>query len=132
MQRIDEDLRLDVPILVAANVGTYHRASGQAPAQTWRGSPAVITRSGPASIVSLFLLALGCTLGVALYLRALTAVGASGVDQSAMFAVLIGAAVSSIAGFAFSPICGAMLVHIIDGPVHMCRSCWSAASVRNC
>jgi uncharacterized protein len=119
VQQIDEDLRLDVPTLVAANVAPVIGRAGQAPAQTWRGSPALITRSGRASIVSLVVLALGCTLGVALYLRALTAVGASGVDQSAMFAVLIGAAVSSIAGFAFSPICGAMLVHIVDGPVHI-------------
>jgi hypothetical protein len=62
---------------------------------------------------------LACTLGTELYLRALTAMSVTGVEPDAMFAVLAATAVSSVAGFAFSPICGAMLVHIIDGPVHI-------------
>jgi uncharacterized protein len=36
-----------------------------------------------------------------------------------LLAVLAAALVSSIAGFAFSPICGAMLFHLIDDPVRV-------------
>ena len=35
-----------------------------------------------------------------------------------LLAVLVASTVSSIAGFAFSPLCGAMLFHLMDSPVH--------------
>jgi uncharacterized membrane protein len=37
----------------------------------------------------------------------------------AMAAIFIAALTSSIAGFAFSAICGAMLFHLLDDPVHV-------------
>ncbi|HEX9525327.1 MAG TPA: sulfite exporter TauE/SafE family protein, partial [Reyranella sp.] len=42
----------------------------------------------------------------------------AGVSPWAMAAVFVAALTSSIAGFAFSAICGAMLFHLLDDPVH--------------
>jgi uncharacterized membrane protein YfcA len=54
------------------------------------------------------------------WLYALT-LHAGGVSDppAALFAVLAGSMVSSIGGFAFSAICGALLVHLMSGPVHI-------------
>src|SRR5712692_10568709 len=43
----------------------------------------------------------------------------AGVSSWAMAAVFVAALTSSIAGFAFSAICGAMLFHLLDDPVHV-------------
>ncbi len=53
-----------------------------------------------------------------LYASALHAAGV-GDPPAALFAVLAGSIVSSIGGFAFSAICGALLVHLMSGPVHI-------------
>jgi hypothetical protein len=53
-----------------------------------------------------------------LYAAALHAAGVSE-SPAALFAVLAGSIVSSIGGFAFSAICGALLVHLMSGPVHI-------------
>jgi uncharacterized membrane protein YfcA len=75
--------------------------------------------SDSTSIGTLFVVFVACALTTALYMQALTAIGATGVDPTAMFAIFTAASVSSIAGFAFSPLCGALLVHIIGGPVRI-------------
>lgn len=53
-----------------------------------------------------------------LYALVLHAAGVSD-PPAALFAVLAGSIVSSIGGFAFSAICGALLVHLMSGPVHI-------------
>lgn len=53
-----------------------------------------------------------------LYALALRSAGVSD-PPGALFAVLAGSIVSSIGGFAFSAICGALLVHLMSGPVHI-------------
>jgi uncharacterized membrane protein YfcA len=119
VQQLGEGPRLDTPWLVAADIAPVlgHTRQTRAAAPWERlGS---ISLSGQPSTAAFVAFMLACALCTALYLRALTAMGATGVDQAAMFAVLAATAVSSVAGFAFSPICGAMLVHIIDGPVHI-------------
>ncbi len=51
-----------------------------------------------------------------LYSHALNLLGADKVTGLAMFVVFAAAAISSIAGFAFSAICGAMLLHVVESP----------------
>ena len=53
-----------------------------------------------------------------LYALALRSAGVSD-PPAALFAVLAGSLVSSIGGFAFSAICGALLVHLMSGPLHI-------------
>ena len=61
---------------------------------------------------------LGMTAGALLiYALALKQLHAPSISALAMMAVFLAALVSSIAGFAFSAICGAMLFHLIDQPV---------------
>jgi uncharacterized membrane protein YfcA len=56
---------------------------------------------------------------LAAYAGVLTLATPASVSPWAMAAVLIAALTSSIAGFAFSAICGAMLFHLIDDPVQV-------------
>jgi uncharacterized membrane protein YfcA len=57
---------------------------------------------------------------VAAYAASLDAIGlVGGIGVAAPLAVLAASAASSIAGFAFSAICGAMLLHLLDGPVRI-------------
>lgn len=46
----------------------------------------------------------------------------SDIDWLPMLAVFAAAAISSVAGFAFSPICGAFLFHLLDAPVEVVRT----------
>ena len=64
------------------------------------------------------LLLLGMSVGALLiYALALKQLHAPSISTLAMMAVFFAALVSSIAGFAFSAICGAMLFHLLDEPV---------------
>ncbi len=56
---------------------------------------------------------------LAAYGGLLTLSNPAGVSPWAMAAVFVAALTSSIAGFAFSAICGAMLFHLLDDPVHV-------------
>ena len=56
---------------------------------------------------------------LAAYAGILTLAAPAAVSPWAMAAVLIAALTSSIAGFAFSAICGAMLFHLLDDPVQV-------------
>src|SRR4051812_25107243 len=56
-------------------------------------------------------------IGLVFYCYALNSFGATGVTTAAMLVILGAAAISSVAGFAFSALCGAGLLHIIDSPV---------------
>ena len=51
-----------------------------------------------------------------LYSHALNMLEANEITGPAMLVVLVAAAISSIAGFAFSAICGAMLLHVVKSP----------------
>ena len=75
--------------------------------------PPVLPRSILAAAIAAAILG-----GVALYARELAPFG---VSRSAMFAVLAAAAISSVAGFAFSALCGAVLVHLVESPVAAVR-----------
>ena len=59
-------------------------------------------------------------LGLAFLIGEGTALSAQGIDGTAyaMAAVLAASTVSSIAGFAFSALCGALLFHLMDSPVY--------------
>jgi hypothetical protein len=81
-------------------------------ADAWRGwlsgarqSPLVLHGAGVAAL--------------ALYASALVSLNATGVSPWVMAAIFVAALTSSIAGFAFSAICGAMLFHLLDDPVHV-------------
>ena len=56
---------------------------------------------------------------LAAYGVALSRSGATDTSLWAMAAIFVAALTSSIAGFAFSAICGAMLFHLLDDPVHV-------------
>lgn len=58
---------------------------------------------------------------LAAYASVLALSTAADVSPWAMAAVFVAALTSSIAGFAFSAICGAMLFHLLDDPVHVVR-----------
>ncbi|MBV9248473.1 MAG: sulfite exporter TauE/SafE family protein [Acetobacteraceae bacterium] len=53
------------------------------------------------------------------YALALQQAGAAAFSPTVLMAVFIASTASSIAGFAFSAICGALLVHLMHSPVHM-------------
>jgi uncharacterized membrane protein YfcA len=59
-------------------------------------------------------------LGLAFLIGEVMALSAQGIDGAAyaMAAVLAASTVSSIAGFAFSALCGALLFHLMDSPVY--------------
>ena len=66
------------------------------------------------------LAAVGCaSLGALAYGYAVDAVAPEPALVWPLLAVFIAAVVSSIAGFAFAPICAAMLVHLVDDPVRL-------------
>jgi uncharacterized membrane protein YfcA len=52
-----------------------------------------------------------------LYHNILTMLGVDGITSAAVLVVFASALVSSIAGFAFSAICGAVLLHLVPSPV---------------
>jgi uncharacterized protein len=56
---------------------------------------------------------------LAAYAGLLVLANPAGVSPWVMAAVFVAALTSSIAGFAFSAICGAMLFHLLDDPVHV-------------
>jgi uncharacterized protein len=56
---------------------------------------------------------------LAAYAGMVTLLNPTGVSLAALAAIFVAALTSSIAGFAFSAICGAMLFHLIDDPVHV-------------
>jgi uncharacterized membrane protein YfcA len=58
---------------------------------------------------------------LALYASLLALSGTAHVSLWAMAAVFVAALTSSIAGFAFSAICGAMLFHLLDDPVQVVK-----------
>ncbi len=58
-------------------------------------------------------------MALAAYAGALTLAAPASVSPWAMAAVFVAALSSSIAGFAFSAICGAMLFHLLDDPVQV-------------
>jgi uncharacterized protein len=57
--------------------------------------------------------------GLAVYGSVLSGMGRTTLPLWTLAAVFTAAAVSSIAGFAFSAICGAMLFHLLGDPVHV-------------
>jgi hypothetical protein len=58
---------------------------------------------------------------LAAYAGVLALMGATQVSLWAMVAVFVAALTSSIAGFAFSAICGAMLFHLLDDPIQVVK-----------
>ena len=86
---------------MTAVAGLLHRLSTQWP-------PAASGRSK----------ALSCILALCLYGFLVVRFGPEGMSGPALAAVFIAASVSSIAGFAFSAICGAMLFHLFDDPIY--------------
>jgi len=68
-------------------------------------------------IVWRVLLCVAVLVGLALYVLALRHLHVPLVSPWAMAAVFVAAMVSSVAGFAFSAICGAMLFHLVSDPV---------------
>lgn len=62
--------------------------------------------------------ALACIVALCLYGFLVVDFGPERMSATALAAVFIAASVSSIAGFAFSAICGAMLFHILADPVY--------------
>jgi uncharacterized membrane protein YfcA len=87
-------------------------------------SLAVLTRSGTVTVPRLgaptyrAVLTTGSVLALAAYTTWLSAVApTAGGAHWISLAILVAALASSIAGFAFSAICGAMLFHLIDDPV---------------
>ena len=69
---------------------------------------------GPLTIVIVGVLGLGFLVAEG---AVLSAQGTQGIAV-ALIAVFVAATVSSIAGFAFSALCGALLFHVIDSPVY--------------
>jgi uncharacterized protein len=69
---------------------------------------------GPLSIIIVGVLGLGFLVAEG---AVLSAQGTQGIAV-ALIAVFVAATVSSIAGFAFSALCGALLFHVIDSPVY--------------
>ena len=80
-----------------------------------------VTHSGspqPASNAILVVLG-GAGLATLAYIYAIGAIAPDLALVGPLLAVFTAAAVSSVAGFAFAPICAAMLVHLIDDPLRM-------------
>jgi uncharacterized membrane protein YfcA len=85
-----------------------------------RSPPALLPPLLGAAAANPLLLWAGSAAAVAAYAASLDAIGlAGGIGVAAPLAVLAASALSSIAGFAFSAICGAMLLHLLEGPVRI-------------
>jgi uncharacterized membrane protein YfcA len=80
---------------------------------TWIG------RKQPREILGVALLALACAGLLIAYARVLPSAGVAGLSVVVLLAIFFASALSSIAGFAFSAICGAMLFHLMDGQVRV-------------
>ena len=76
----------------------------------WRARPGILVTACATALVS-----------VALVIAYTTLLAREGVPASAeaLSAVLLAATLSSVAGFAFSAVCGAMLMHIMSDPVQV-------------
>ncbi len=78
-----------------------------------------IERNRPRGLIAVLLLALACAGVLIVYARVLPSAGVAGLSVVVLLAIFFASALSSIAGFAFSAICGAMLFHLMDGQVRI-------------
>jgi uncharacterized protein len=78
-----------------------------------------IARKQPREIGGVLLLALACCGLLIVYARVLPSAGVAGLSMVVLLAIFFASALSSIAGFAFSAICGAMLFHLMSGQVRI-------------
>src|SRR5215472_5055517 len=90
------------------------RARAEQAAAVRGAGTAWITRKQPRDIAGVLLLALACAGLLTVYARVLPSAGVAGLSVVVVLAIFFASALSSIAGFAFSAICGAMLFHLID------------------
>jgi uncharacterized protein len=73
--------------------------------------------SGPGGVRWLSIIVVG-VLGLAFLIAESAVLSMQGTQGVALIAVLVASAVSSIAGFAFSALCGALLFHLMDSAVY--------------
>jgi uncharacterized membrane protein YfcA len=78
-----------------------------------------IARKQPRSLAAVLLLALANTGLLIMYARLLPAAGVAGLSVVVLLAIFLASALSSVAGFAFSAICGAILFHVMTGQVRI-------------
>ena len=69
------------------------------------------------SSLKAILLAAVVAIGLILYAEAMDSAFRMSISVYVLLAILLAATLSSVAGFAFSAICGALLVHLMDGPL---------------
>lgn len=78
-----------------------------------------IARVQPRSLTAVLLLALANAGLLVVYARVLPAAGVAGLSIVVLLAIFFASALSSVAGFAFSAICGAILFHLMTGQVRI-------------
>jgi uncharacterized membrane protein YfcA len=78
-----------------------------------------IARMQPRSLAAVLLLALANAGLLIVYARLLPAAGVAGLSVVVLLAIFFASALSSVAGFAFSAICGAILFHVMTGQVRI-------------
>jgi uncharacterized membrane protein YfcA len=78
-------------------------------------------RLGPAADPGPLCMIIVAVLGLGFLIAECTVLSAQGIHgvAFALIAVFVASTVSSIAGFAFSALCGALLFHLMDSPVHV-------------
>jgi uncharacterized membrane protein YfcA len=95
------------------------RAQAERAAFVRTSAAAWVGRKQPNQILGVLLLALACAGLLMVYARVLPSAGVAGLSVVVLLAIFFASALSSIAGFAFSAICGAMLFHLMDGQVRI-------------
>jgi uncharacterized protein len=106
---------------VTENVATF-LAGGRATSREarWpRLMSATVAVAARPSILSSVPLAAMCGALLMVYCKVLQSVGAPEFNGGVLAAIFLASTLSSIAGFAFSAICGAMLFHLMSGPVQV-------------
>ena len=78
-----------------------------------------IARMQPRSLTAVLLLALANAGLLVVYARLLPAAGVAGLSVVVLVGIFFASALSSVAGFAFSAICGAILFHLMTGHVRI-------------